>query len=449
MTEVKCVYTSSSKQWDALPTPAQSEAIEGQVLETRGPAAVLKVTDESTHTWKGFGGCFNELGWDAMKDLSSTDKDAVFESLFSAAGCHFTFCRMPIGASDYALEWYSLNETDGDYAMEHFSIERDKQYLIPYINEARKYVPDMQLFASPWSPPTWMKHPKAYNFGTMIQTDENLKAYALYFLKFLEAYEKEGINISQIHVQNEPISTQKFPSCIWTGEEFVRFIGSYLGPLFEEKGVDTDIWLGTLNGPETDGRKWYTTHNDYAQLVLSDPQAYRYIKGVSYQWAGKYAIAQTRAAWPEMALMQSENECGDGTNTWSYAEYVFDLMHHYISNGASYYIYWNMVLAEGGESTWGWTQNAMINIQDKTKVVWNPEFYVMKHFASFIRPEDQVMRLEGPWCANSLCFRRGDDHVLVVRNPFAQQQALRIACGDTLHTVTLEPEAIHTIVISG
>jgi glucosylceramidase len=447
MSGTKSVYTTSSKQWASLPTPVRQESAQGKVFEKVGPAAVLRITDEETHNWKGFGGCFNELGWDAMKALPAADKDAVFQSLFGEDGCRFTFCRMPIGASDYALEWYSLNETDGDYAMKNFSIERDRKYLIPFIKEAQKYVPDMKMFASPWSPPTWMKYPKAHNFGTLIQTDENLKAYALYFLAFIEAYEKEGIKISQIHVQNEPVSSQKFPSCIWTGEEFARFIGKYLGPLFKEKGLDVDIWLGTLNGPETDARKWHTTHNHYAQLVLSDPEAYPYIKGVSYQYAGKYAIAQTRAAWPEMELMQSENECGDSTNTWRHAEYVYDLMHHYISNGASSYIYWNMILEEGGSSTWGWKQNAMINVVDKTKVVLNPEFYVMKHFAAFIRPNDKVVRLEGPWCANTLCFRRDNEHVLLVRNPFKTKQEMRVVCNDKLYTVTLEPEAIHTIVL--
>lgn len=140
-------------------------------------------------------------------------------SLFHPEGEHrFTICRLPIGASDYAEQWYSHNEVDGDVAMDHFSIERDFKYLIPYIKEALRYNPDLRLFASPWSPPTWMKFPKAYNYGTLRWEKEILEAYALYFVKFVEAYREAGITIHQVHVQNEVIADQKFPSCMWTGE---------------------------------------------------------------------------------------------------------------------------------------------------------------------------------------------------------------------------------------
>ncbi len=177
-------------------------------------------------TVRGFGGCFNELGKIALEKLSSEEKREAMSALFSEEGCNFEFCRMPIGASDYSEIWYSCNETEGDLEMKNFSIERDRKYLLPYIKEAMEYKPEMKLFASPWSPPTWMKTHKVNNFGRLIQTDENLKAYALYFKKFVEAYKEEGITIEQIHIQNEPCSSQKFPSCRWSGEEFRNFISA-------------------------------------------------------------------------------------------------------------------------------------------------------------------------------------------------------------------------------
>jgi len=290
--------------------------------------ANLALTPEKFQTVEGFGGCFNELGYVALRHLPEEDMRKVFYSLFHPDGeLKFSICRLPIGASDYALEWYSHNETDGDLNMEHFSIDRDRRYLIPYIKEALKYNPKLQFFASPWSPPTWMKYPKAYNYGTLRWEKEILEAYALYFVKFVQAYREEGITIHQIHVQNEVVADQKFPSCVWTGEQLREFIRDYLGPAFEKHGLDTEIWLGTINGPEPWQemiKKTTSDYDAYANTVLSDPEAYKYIKGVGYQWAGKYAIQRTVQSYPELRYMQTENECGDGNNTWDYAKYVFN-----------------------------------------------------------------------------------------------------------------------------
>lgn len=107
----------------------------------------------------GFGGCFNELGWRAISHAAPEERAALYRELFSpdGDGARFNFCRLPIGASDYAFSWYSLDETPGDYNLECFSIERDKQALIPYLREALNVAPELSLMASPWSPPTWMK----------------------------------------------------------------------------------------------------------------------------------------------------------------------------------------------------------------------------------------------------------------------------------------------------
>ncbi|WP_044149623.1 glycoside hydrolase family 30 protein, partial [Candidatus Epulonipiscium viviparus] len=309
---MKIITTTRQTFWQERTTAAEDSI-----------KSTLAIAGEAEE-WEGFGGCFNELSQIALLKLSDQKRKEVYDILFAkdADGLKFDFCRIPIGASDYAELWYSHNEVDGDYEMANFSIKRDQKYLIPYIKEALKRNPDMKFFASPWSPPTWMKYPKAHNFGTLVQTDKNLKAYALYFALFIEAYEKEGIVISQLHVQNEPVSSQKFPSCIWTGKELANFIANYLGPVFKERGIKTKIWLGTLNGPETDNRMLYTRYDNYANLVLHDEKAYPYIEGVSYQWAGKYAVQITKSAFPEKKLMQTENECGDGKNTWEYAMYI-------------------------------------------------------------------------------------------------------------------------------
>jgi glucosylceramidase len=430
------IYTTTQdKDWQTSANPTQNEI---------KPTTTLDFDGSTGQTWEGFGGCFNELCGKALDNLSGSEKGKILDDLFlpGADGLNFNFCRIPVGANDYAESWYSYDECDGDYEMNHFSIERDKKYIIPLIHEAQKRNPDIQFFASPWSPPAWMKYPKAYNYGTLVWTKKNLDAYARYLLKFTEAYENEGIHISQLHVQNEPVSSQKFPSCIWTGKQFAEFIGQYLGPLFKRCKPDTKIWLGTLNGPETDSRALYTRYNDYANLVLHDPDAYRYIEGISYQWAGKYAVDVTRESFPEKKLIQSENECGDGENTWEYAKYVYELFRNYLTGGVCAYVYWNLALPPKGTSTWGWSQNSLITIGPEIK--YNHEYYVMKHFSEFIHPGAVRLGLKGHFTGTSAAFRNPDGQVvLVIQNPFEIPQTFDLRG----KTVTLSPDSINTIVL--
>ena len=243
MEQVRWYYSNEEKQWASK---------QGRVIQDGKMS--LWLDGNEYQEMMGFGGCFNELGYEALSHLDSEDQEALLKELFlpSDEGANLNFCRLPMGANDYSKSWYSLNETPGDYGMKKFSIERDKNCLIPYIKRAMEYCPDLKLFASPWSPPTWMKNPPVYNWGKLIPTEENLQAYALYFALFVENYEREGIHIDQVHVQNEPVANQKFPSCMWTGAELRDFIKGYLGPTFEQRGLDTEIWLGTINAPGCD-----------------------------------------------------------------------------------------------------------------------------------------------------------------------------------------------------
>jgi glucosylceramidase len=182
---------------------------------------------------------------------------------------------------------------------------------------------------------------------------------------------------------------------------------------------------------------------------LSDPAARRHVGGISYQWAGKSAVQRTRMAWPEMPIIQSENECGDGTNTWEYAQYVFDLIHHYVTNGADAYVYWNMALPPGGRSTWGWPQNSMITVDPvKKSVTYNPEFYVLKHFSHFVENGAGVVLLSGEWAANAAAFRNPNNTmVYIVRNPFDDVRTVHIPMNKGTLAVSLRKLAVNTIVL--
>ncbi|MBP0902978.1 hypothetical protein ACFSKN_13475 [Mariniflexile gromovii] len=409
----------------------------------------------------GFGGCFNELGWEALGMVTSEEKQQILNDLFSQeTGCKFNICRMPIGANDYAVDWYSHNETEGDFAMENFSIDRDKKRLIPYIKEAQKINSDIQIWASPWCPPSWMKHSKHYacksnpEFNDLpeewssteelvsrfITEPKYFEAYALYFSKFVKAYEKEGIDISAVHVQNEYNSAQNFPSCVWKPQDLGIFISDYLGPKFKADNLDAEIWLGTVERPQI----------ERVSDVIEYKNAKDYIKGVGFQWAGKGAIEAVHAKYPEVQLMQTETECGDGSNDWKAAEYTFNLMKHYFENGANSYMYWNMVLDETGKSQWGWKQNSMISIDSKTKAIrYNPEFYLMKHLSAFVAPGSVKLASSGDDDQAIVFYNEASKQVVVLAyNNSEENRDIQLNINDKQIKVMVDPKSFNTISVS-
>ena len=161
------------------------------------------------------------------------------------------------------------------------------------------------------------------------------------------------------------------------------------------------------------------------------------------QWAGRANIAALHRAFPDLPLTQSESECGDGTNTWQYAMYVNELFRHYLSSGAGTYLSWNMVLAEGALSTWGWAQNSLVTVAGGAFTV-RPEFWVTKHYAHFVRPGARRLGLRGPWSARSVAFENpGGGRVVVTGNPLDTPVTVELGTD----TVTLPPSSVATVLL--
>jgi glucosylceramidase len=409
------------------------------------------MTNRQTYqTLEGFGACFNELGYDALMSLSnstasSDTMDSVLKALFHPDEMGLVYNRVPVGANDYADGWYSHDEMpqgQQDLDMTHFAVTRDESRIIPYIQAAQKYMnlstAKQHLFASAWSPPMWMKQNQNYSGcnatgqscqndpycqNSLIQSKEVQGAYAHYLSKFVTAYAEYGIDVTAVMVQNEPYASGcDYPKCEWTGKQLRDFIKLYAGPRFEADfpptpGKDENdrpkIWLGTLNTDD---------FLECPNTVLSDPGVRKYVGGIAMQWAGKNAVQRVHDTWPEIPIIQSENECGDGSNTWDYAIYIWDLMVHYLENGVRGYTYWNPVLDGNsrGVSHWGWHQNAMISIMDGVSagadrvVRFNPEFYVFKHFSQTARPGSVRMGTSGDWAGSSHAFKNTNGDVAVL-----------------------------------
>jgi glucosylceramidase len=289
-------------------------------------AAVAVNLQRRLQVMEGFGACFNELGWTALNTLPAAQRDEVLKELFSAAGCNFSICRLPIGANDYSLSWYSHDEKSGDFALANFSISRDEVFLIPYIRAAMVHQRKLSLWASAWSPPTWMKTNGRYNGGTIRPEKRVLEAYADYLARFVKAYRERGLNLRSIHVQNEPGAEQPFPSCVWSSGQVAEFIGRFLGPKFAKEKTGADIWLGALNIGDA----------AYSERVLEDPAAAPFIAGAGFQWDGRRAIGEIHKKFPKLPLMETESECGDGSNDWKAAQHTWGLFRAYIGNGAGH-----------------------------------------------------------------------------------------------------------------
>ncbi len=393
--DITLVTTTQDRPWQKKPLRAPSflwDALDLQVLQPPvGPAI------------EGFGACFNELGWESLRKLSAADQDMIFAELFRPGkGANFSNCRMPIGANDFSRGWYSYDETFGDFELKHFSLANDQETLLPFLRAAKQHNASLRLWASPWSPPQWMKtnghyaeaeqtpgrppnHLRSDQVGhegqnVFIQQERYFESYAAYFRKFIEAYRREGIEIGTVMPQNEFNSAQPFPSCTWTSDGLDRFL-RYLGPEMDRLGVN--IFLGTLE------------RGDPALLarVLADAEAGRYIKGVGMQWAGKSAVQAIHTEHPQLRIYGSEQECGDGLNNWSYAGYCWRLMKHYLDAGACAYMYWNLSLETGGLSRWGWPQNSLITVDPAQKTYrYNHEFYILKHASHFVQNGAQSPR---------------------------------------------------------
>lgn len=388
----------------------------------------------------GWGCCISEICAKAIFNLSKDKQNEIFDELFDEKNCGFNYFRLPIGANDFAESWYSYDEVDGDYELEHFSIERDKKYIIPIIREAQKRSDEIDFFASPWSPPTWMKFPKVYNHGRLIETNENMKSYAKYLKRYLEEYEKNDISIKQLTFQNEFISDQKFPSCVWDSKTAERFLADYL---IDEIGDLAEIWFGTYNGPEVDSRILTSRYYQYVGTLMQNEKCRNNINGIAFQWKGSAAIVQANEDFPDMNFINSETECGDGKNTWEEGLYIFEMMHHYFRFGARACVYWNMALEDGGISTWGWRQNSLISIKDDD-YEFNPEFYMYKHFSHFIKRGATIMGTKGSFSSNATVFKNPDGTcIAVIANPFDNKHVITIKNKN----YELKPRSFNTILV--
>lgn len=360
-----------------------------QPLQNNEQLSILVYPEICFQTMMGIGGAFSELGWQALQSLPPQGRDAVLRDLFDPeAGAGLNFCRLPIGSSDFALNGYSCSEVADDYEMRHFSLARDEQFLIPFIHAAREFQPNLQLHASPWSPPSWMKTSGNLISGCLKADTRTLKAYALYLRRFLEGYRDHGICIGHLHIQNEPDaaraetirqedSPSTFPSCNMPPEVMAEFAVEYLVPELRAAGLDTRVWAGTFR----------TITGLQSHLAMGDSRLREAVEGAGFQYSYAEHVRELQRLCPEKKIMHTESVCYQGENLPAQAVALFHDFFSYVDAGCVAYTYWNMVLDENQTSSWGWKQNSLV-VVDRRKAEWayQPDYSVMRLLSRHVKP---------------------------------------------------------------
>ncbi|MGC8954608.1 MAG: glycoside hydrolase family 30 protein [Fervidobacterium sp.] len=366
----------------------------------------------------GFGASFTDASaWLVFNKLSEEKRKEVMEKLFDRdKGIGISFLRQPMGATDYSTKIYSYDDlpegVTEDPELKYFSIAHDRKYIIPLLKMALEINPELKIMASPWSAPGWMKTTNSMIGGSLLR--RYYEAYAMYFVKFIKEYEKEGIHIYAITPQNEPLYVPKeYPGMKMTWEEQADFIADYLGPAFEKENINTKILIYDHN--------WDNTI--YASYVLSHEKASKYIAGSAWHfYGGKHeAMSQIKASFPDKEIWFTEGSGGDWVPAFFNA--FMDQMVHVIRiprNWAKTVVWWNIALDEkrGPTLLSNSTCRGLIEINQKTgEVKYNLDYYTLGHISKFVR--SGAYRIDSYTYSNleTVAFENPDgSKVLIVSN---------------------------------
>lgn len=430
----------------------------------------------------GFGGAFTDASAINLYLLDSGLQDILVDAYFGDDGLQYTIGRIPIGSTDFSLTIYSYNDVEGDLAMENFSIDMDKAKKIPFIQRALSTSSrGMKLYGSSWAPPAWMTTENT-TINCAVQGypgGEYWQALALYYSKFVSAYEDEGIPMWAITTQNEP--TEQFSFKYWQSLRFNvtterDFIKRDLGPIMKENHPDLKIIM-------MDDQKDLLLGWD---ATLLDEDSAQYVSGAGVHWykdldflvdtAGNFDALETfHESYPDLFILATEACEGyllDGivtgagptlqnpTFAWQRAQiYARDIIGD-LSHYASGWTDWNLVLNTTGGPTW--IDNLidspiLIDEEGGAEFYKQPMFYAMGHFSKFLPPDSVRVALTTSSSASStlakvdsVAFLTPDNQVVLIlsnRDSSAHDITLSLSSQQLSTNVTLEALSIKTIVI--
>ncbi len=423
-----------------------------QPLETE--VCVFVNPDKHFQKFLGIGGAITDASAEVFAQLPENKQKELLEAYYDAdKGIGYTLARTNIHSCDFSSGSYTYVD-EGDAELKTFSIEHDKKYRIPLIKKAIEAAGGkLTLFASPWSPPAFMKDTKDMLHGGKL-LPEYYQSWANYFVKFINAYEKEGIPIWGVSIQNEPMAKQTWESCIFTAEEERDFLKYYLGPTMEKAG------LGEKNIIVWDHNR--DLMNYRANVIFGDPEAAKYAWGMGFHWYESWAggremyenVGKVKEAYPAKNLLFTEG-CAEGFRpngfqTWKNAERYGRSMINDFNNGTVGWTDWNILLDErGGPNHVGNFCFAPVHANTKTgELIFTPSYYYIGHFSKFIRPgAERLNTVASRSHLLATSFVNTDGSIVtVVMNQSDIEIECKVFIGEEQTTTVLPPHSIQTLI---
>ncbi len=398
----------------------------------------------------GFGGAMTDATCWLLSQLTESERDAVMHELFAPGEMAFNVCRTCIGASDYSRTAYTFDESsEPDPEMKKFSIEHDRAYILPMLRQARKVNPELFLFSSPWTPPGWIKANGSMLGGSMRK--HNYAPYAQYFLKFLEGYKADGVEIDAITVQNEVDTDQdgRMPACLWGQEYEIEFVRDHLGPALRGSGLRTKVWVLDHN------------YNLWGRAIgeLSDPGVYEVVDGIAWHGYAGDASAMTRvheafpaknAYWTEGGPDISQPDYQTDWATWA------ENFNGIVNNWARSITSWNLALDEKGNPNIGpFSCGGVITIENGThKITKSGQYWAFAHYSKHVKRGAKVFAMDGigergthddATPLTHAGFRNPDGSYVVVLANRGEQRRVQLALGSQALEINLPADSVHTL----
>ncbi len=379
------VFVTAQGTADRLaPKPAVAFVAKSQPEEH--VAAIIVDYKKPYQTVVGIGGAFTDAAAETFYKLPKDKQQELLTAYFDREkGLGYSLGRTSIHSCDFSSASYTY-VADGDSALKTFSIDHDRQYRLPFIQAALKVAGPLTMFVSPWSPPAWMKSNRSMLHGGKLLPAYR-HAWARYYTRFVAEYEKAGVPIWGLTVQNEPMAAQTWESCEYTGEEEKDFVKGFLGPELHRAGYAR---LKLMIWDHNRGLMFQRAQNAY-----DDPEAAKYIWGTAFHWyVGNHFdnVRQVRDAFPDKHLFFSEGCLYPfdlaKVDEWHWGETYGESLVNDFQNGAEGWTDWNLIVDEKGGPNH--VQNycfAPVVADTRTgKVHYMSSFYYLGHFSRFVRP---------------------------------------------------------------